>query len=391
MGVQLPVQSCTGCGSCLKTCRFGAISMKEGEDGFSYPVIDSEKCVQCGQCLKACHASGDNQMLAPSRCYAAQIKDREILGVSSSGGIFYALAQGVLSEGGVVYGCVYDKQYRAAIARAERLSEITAMQGSKYVWSDPSQSFTDVKDDLERGKTVLYTGVPCQIAGLKRFLKKEYDSLYTVDVLCGGAPSPYAFKRYLETLTDENGLEKLAFQFRDKETYGAGVNCTYVVNGVKHHENYLENSFYFAFCSKSRITWRESCYSCPYKSVKRVSDMTIGDYWGVQNHHTTFKPKDGVSVILVNTGKGSTLFETISSSVTSEKSSVSFVTEKNSLVNEIHEGHVAVPAQRSAFFHVLRTQGWEAADKKYLQLRRKLLVRQALTAVPRKLFRMLKK
>jgi hypothetical protein len=119
--------------------------------------------------------------------------------------------------------------------------------------------------------------------------------------------------------------------------------------------------------------------------------MTIGDYWGVQNHHTTFKPKDGVSVILVNTGKGSTLFETISSSVTSEKSSVSFVTEKNSLVNEIHEGHVAVPAQRSAFFHVLRTQGWEAADKKYLQLRRKLLVRQALTAVPRKLFRMLKK
>ena len=390
MSIQLPKESCTGCGACMNTCGVGAIRMQTGEDGFAYPVISAEACVQCGQCLKACHAAENTPLRASIRCYAAQLQTKDVLKISTSGGLFYALARYVLSTGGAVYGCVYDENYRARISRTDTLDGLQAMHGSKYVWSDPAQSYTDVKKELEQGKTVLYTGLPCQIAGLKAFLRKDYPTLYTVDVLCGGAPSPYAFERYLETLTERKNWKELNFQFRDKENYGAGVHCSYLVNGVKHHENYLENSFYFAFSSKSRITWRTSCYRCGYKSIRRASDLTIGDYWGVENHHKAFRPKDGVSLVLVNTEQGQRLFEAVKDDLRWEESQVSCAMEKNSLVKENEEGYVPVPSAREAFFRTLRAEGWKAADKKYLGLRRWLLLRQKAAKIPRKLLRNLK-
>lgn len=390
MDIQLPDSKCTGCGSCVLTCPVRAITMKEHTDGFFYPDIDRSKCVRCTQCMKACHVLQKPALYLPSACYAVQIKDKQVLNKSTSGGMFFALAREIFSKHGVVYGCVYDDEYNAVIQRAETLEQLLPMHGSKYVWSDPSKSYPAVKQDVEEGRIVLYTGLPCQVAGLCRYLKKKYDTLYTVDILCGGAPSPYSFKRYLDTLADATGKIGLNFQFRDKDRFGSGVNCTYTVNGIKHYENYLENSFYFAFSSKSRITWRESCYSCDYKSIKRVSDMTIGDYWGVENHHKKFNPKDGVSVVLINTEQGRELFESVKSGTCFEESKVEYATERNSLVREIEDGHVKLPADRNAFFRTLRTDGWNTADNKFLTRRKKMLLKMKVVQMIKRLKRILK-
>lgn len=386
MSIKLPEISCTGCGACMNTCKVGAITMQSQNDGFLYPVINVDKCIECGQCVKSCHAVGEKMFYKPAVCYAAKIKEDSVLSYSTSGGVFYALAASVLNDNGVVYGCIFNKHYDAIISRAESLEQIMPMHGSKYVWSNPSQSYPNVKQDLEAGRKVLYTCLPCQAAGLKKFLRKHYDNLYIVDVLCGGSPSPYAFQKYLDTLTtDAKERKELHFQFRDKEKYGSGVDCTYLLNGKKHHENYLENSFYFAFSSKSRITWRKSCYSCDYKSINRVSDMTIGDYWGVERYHDSFHPHDGVSVILINSDNGAWLFENIKNSLQYEKSNVMYATERNSLVKEIEEGHVKMPENRDDFFHTLQRDGWNEVDKKYLSIRKRYLLKQKVAKVLKKL------
>ena len=391
MEIKLSDISCTGCGACLLNCNASAITMVSGEDGFLYPEINRSKCIQCGQCMRSCHALGGIEYNKPSDCYAAQIKDKDVLFASSSGGLFYALASSIFEQHGIVYGCAFDENYDALIVRADSLEQAKPIHGSKYVWSDPSQSYPFVKSDLEKGFTVLYTCLPCQAAGLKKYLGKNYDNLFIVDVLCGGAPSPFAFQKYLETVTDNAGKKELQFQFRDKERFGSGVDCTYMNNGKKSYESWLENSFYFAFSSKSRITWRKSCYGCNYKSVNRVTDMTIGDYWGVEKHHSDFNPRDGVSVVLINTDKGNQLFDLIKDSVRYAESNVAFAIERNSLVNENEEGHVPVPKDRDNFFHTLCTDGWREADEKYLKLRKTLLRRQKMKRIPRKILHLLKK
>lgn len=390
MDIKLPELDCTGCGACMQTCKVGAITRKPREDGFLYPVIDTEKCVQCGQCMKSCHALGWNRWYQPTVCYAAQVSQQDVLKISTSGGMFHVLASSILQENGVVYGCIFDAHCDAVIVRGESLEQIAPMHGSKYVWSDPSASYPMVKQDLESGRKVLYTGLPCQAAGLRKYLRKQYENLFLVDTLCLGAPSPYAFQRYLETLTDEEGKKDLQFQFRDKERFGCGVDCTYIINGRKHYETRLENGFYYAFSAKVRLSWRKSCYRCNYKSIYRVSDMTVGDYWGVEKHHSTFDPKDGVSVVLINTKTGAKLYEQVKQALRYEESNVLYATERNSLVTEIEKGHISIPTNRDAFFHTLQSDGWKKADRKFLKKRNTLRLKIFLYGVYRKLRRILK-
>ena len=388
MEIKLPETSCTGCGACLQSCRAGAIAMQAHDDGFLYPVIDREKCIRCGLCVKACHALGENELRKPAECFAAQLREKEILQNSTSGGLFTAMASEMIRRGGVVYGCAFDEAYNAKIVRAESVDQLGPMRGSKYVWSDSSESYPLVRQDLDKGREVLYTCLPCQGAGLRKYLGKEYGGLIIADVLCGGAPSPYAFSRYLETLTDEAGKKELNFQFRDKERFGAGVDCTYFRNGKKHYENWLENSFYFAFCSRSRITWRESCYRCGYKSVNRGSHLTIGDFWSAGKYHPDFSSKEGVSLVLINTPAGAEFFGQLGDLLRVQKSEIPAAMERNSLVSEIEDGHVPLPPQREAFFRTLRLQqGWKKADRRFLKLRKKILIKQKIAALSGKIIR----
>ena len=381
MKIQLPDNQCTGCGACYIACPQKAITLIERNDGFLYPSIDTEKCISCGLCMKSCHALDIEDLTEPVSSYAVQHKDKLKLKESTSGGAFWALADVVVRQHGVVYGCVYDEEYNASIRRAETLREIVPMHGSKYVWSSSVESYLQAEQDLKDHKTVLYVGLPCQVAGLRHFLKKEYSNLYLVDILCGGAPSPYAFKKYLDTLsTDKAGLH---FQFRDKELHGSGVDCTYYLNGRKHHEDYVQNAFYFSFSSKSKISCRLSCYACKYRSIQRTSDLTIGDYWGVEHYHGSFNSREGVSVVLVNSEKGRSLFEKASGQLLLQESDIQNVIPKNSLVKTADEGHIAVPNDRDAFFSCLREAGWRRAEKKYLMtdFRKKYLFRHSTVTI----------
>lgn len=372
---------CTGCGACFQICEADAIEMIKQMDGCIYPFIDINKCNHCGQCVEVCHALGSKMLKRPCKCYATQNCRKDVLNVSTSGGMFYPLAKKILSEEGTIYGCIYDNNCNARIDRAKTPDELSLMHGSKYVWSDSMGSYPLVKKDLKNNKKVLYSGLPCQVAGLKKYLGEYYEGLFTVDLICGGAPSPYAFQKYLETLTDSTNKQNLCFQFRDKERYGAGVNCTYIVKGVKHYENYLQNSYYYAFSSNSRITWRLSCYNCQYKSVRRISDITIGDYWGVENYHPSFDIKEGVSLVLLNSSRGEKLFEQIKRNILYEESSVEYAVVRNSMVLIEKEGHIKVPDEREAFFHTLHIKGWKAADRKFLKKRKKILKKQFLHQV----------
>ena len=383
MNIQLPEASCTGCGACMQSCLHDAITMEEHEDGFLYPHINEKQCIGCGKCMKSCHALDAINMLSrPLFCYAARLRKEDTLFHSTSGGLFYALASYVFKkQGGVVYGCQFDENYNAVIRRAESDKDLLPMHGSKYVWSSSLASFPEVLRDLKEGRVVLYSCLPCQAAGLRKYLGKSYANLYIVDILCGGAPSPLAFQKYLETLTDQNGKKELKFQFRDKELYGSGVHCTYFLEGIKHHETWLENSFYFAFSSKARLTWRKSCYGCNYKSLARVSDITIGDYWGVEKYHSSFDPKDGVSLALINSEKGFELFDSVKAKIYFEESNLSYTIERNSLVKKIEEGHIPEPKERADFFQLLSSKGWVAADKKYLGQRKKLMRKEKMVYI----------
>lgn len=389
MEIILPESECTGCGVCREVCPAQAIRMSSGEDGFAYPFINTVQCMRCGRCMKLCPALSPIEKHVPLQCFAAQLRDKERLKSSSSGGLFSAFALEILNRGGAVYGCTYDKDCCAFIRRATVPDELVPMHGSKYVWSDASESYHAVANDLKEHRTVLFTGLPCQVAGLRAFLGRDDPLLYMVDILCGGAPSPFAFQEYLKTIASKTELKTLNFQFRDKDNNRTGVNCTYVVHGKKHHEDYLQNSFYFAFSSKSRITWRKSCYQCDYKSIRRVSDITIGDYWGYAEHYDRLDPNEGVSVALIGTEKGKELFESVQSRICSEASDWKYALPKNSLVLQEKEGHVVPPKDREAFFHTLRESGWKEAERRYLMTeeRKKLLLRKK--PVVRKLLRLL--
>ena len=307
-------EKCTACGACVQKCPHDAIEYKEDSFGFLYPEIN-EKCANCGACVRVCPIDKAYPETKPS-VYAAVNTNIDRLMKSSSGGVFSALAEYVLSTGGVVYGASFDKDFRVTHIRVSELSELVRLQGSKYVQSNTENTFSEAKRDLNEGITVLYSGTPCQIAGLNGFLGKTYDNLITVDLICHGVPNQRFFSQYLEWLSKKQKGKITEFSFRDKEAKGwTSAGSVRIETGKSSKKKVLWPAFnyyqYYNFLSGGIC--RKSCYECAYAGMRRPGDYTIGDFWGAEKYLPGIKNlgKRGCSVVLCNSQKAEALIKKV--------------------------------------------------------------------------------
>lgn len=305
---------CCGCEACVQRCPKKAIQFKENNEGFYYPIIDEGKCIKCGLCSKVCpqlEQSAKQSETKFPKAYAVQNKDEKVIMKSTSGGMFSLLAEYVFKNHGVVAGAAYDENFNVHHIIAKNKVDLEKIRGSKYVQSRINDVFIKVESELKKGTLVLFSGTPCQIAGLKKYLMVNYDNLILCDIVCHGVPSNKLFRKYIEYLNSKFKSKVVQYDFRNKEKKGWGLISKVITDNNKVY--YIEPEFdpyYYHFLAGD--IYRESCYKCKYANYKRESDITMGDYWGVIKIHPELFGEKGCSLVLVNSTKGEKLIQKIS-------------------------------------------------------------------------------
>ena len=352
---------CTGCKMCGDSCPTGAINFSTNSEGFWYPRIDSEKCINCGKCFKLCPISDSANEKEKLKVYAGWINDDEIRRESTSGGIYYALADYVLQKNGYLIGSIYSEDFKSAYHIAsDKREDLSRIMGSKYFQSDTKGIYDKAKSILEEGKLLLFTGSPCQITALRKYLGKEYDNLITVDFICRGIPSPLLQKKKIELYEKENN-SKVIF-YRDKSKKKSWAHFGELIrfeNGKEKFISRYEDDINECFISKN-YNMRESCYYCKYKKGNNFSDITIGDFWGIKG----ITSKDsiyGVSAIIVNTEKGDAVLDSLGNNICKSRRPQ----------NEMIDGNPAYiksqirPKERDDFFATVVGSGLREALEKF--------------------------
>lgn len=308
-------EKCTGCGACVQRCPKRCISWTQREFGFRYPQIDKDACVNCGLCEKVCPTDKALEVPVEQKVYAAVHKDTEVLAKSTSGGAFTAIADAIFAQGGIVYGAAMLDDMQVKHIRTTGKDDFEGLRSSKYLQSDTGTTYQMVEQDLKQGKFVLYSGTPCQIDGLKNFLGKDYETLYTVDIVCHGVGSQAYLDKYMDFARERYGKIK-ALRFRSKEY--AGWSCGGVVVVVDSSDCLKKipyrdfDNYYYSYFLSGDI-YRKSCYSCKYANTNRVGDFTLGDYWGVEALNLPLQTENGCSLLLVNNQHAMQLLDEIES------------------------------------------------------------------------------
>ena len=342
---------CTGCTACQSVCTKACISMQEDELGHLYAQIDETKCIDCGACRKLCPSLNPVSGAKPSKAYAAISKDVTEYKTSTSGGAAAVLSKHIVENGGVVYGCTGTNGMDNCHVRIDNVADLHKLKGSKYVQSEIGSSYEKAKKHLKEGKKVLFSGTPCQIAGLRKFLRKDYNTLLTVEVVCHGAPAPLVWRTYLNKEIakcgkDLSGVEGI--NFRDKltgwKTYSLSVKLSENIVSASLSK---DNDYMRAFLSN--LSLRHSCYNCPAKSGKSGADITIGDFWGIENVRPELDDDKGLSLVMVNSPKGMTSLKTLNC----EFVPVGF--DEAVKGNSAYYQSVSKPVNREFFFHCIRT------------------------------------
>jgi len=301
-------EECCGCTACASICNYDAIIMKPDALGFLFPEVDTNKCTNCGLCEKVCafHNNYDkSKNLSRPRVYGARHKNIDDVMKSRSGAVFVAVSDYILQYGGVVYGAGYTDHFRVVHKRATTKEERNEFRGSKYVQSDLTGIFRQVKQDLKNGITVLFSGTPCQTSGLNSYIGEKYrEKLFLLDIVCHGVPSPFIWRDYITYIEEKEGDKIEIVNFRDKEINGWHAHIeSFVFKEKKVNKNIYTRLFY------QHIMLRQSCGNCFFCNTKRPSDITLADFWGWEKENNDANSDDkGLNLVLVNTNKGAELF-----------------------------------------------------------------------------------
>lgn len=367
-------QDCCGCGACVQACPKQCIGMTADREGFFYPHVDDGICVDCGLCENVCPVINQNEPKEPLFVYAAKNNNEEIRLKSSSGGIFTLLAEQIISEGGVVFGARFNENWEVVHDFTETIEGLAPFRGSKYVQSTIGDNFIKVKKFLSDGRKVLFSGTPCQISGLKKYLRKEYDNLVTVEVVCHGVPSPMIWRDYLDykrakrvagkntvsssiddmpVITDisfrdkTNGWKKFGFKIIYAASKAAENSVSKSSDTIDYEITPLNEDLFMRGFLKN-LYLRPACHHCAVRHGRSGADISVADYWGVQSIHPDMDDDKGTGLVLINTERGENIYRIISNQIGNKTSDYN----KAIMYNPCIVRSVNIPNRRQQFWSV---------------------------------------
>lgn len=367
--MNIPVNECSSCGACANICAHNAISMELDKEGFYRPVIDVSKCLKCGLCERTCPwtniVTNPNQASGTPKTIAAFAKDESIRLESSSGGIFTILAEKILNDGGVVVGVAQTAPIRFGHIVVDNKADLEKLRGSKYVQADVGLVYREVRSLLKAGRKVLFSGTPCQVAGLYAVLGNAASAdLITVDIVCHGTPSVKVFEKYVRELEKEKSALVASSRFRDKRMGWRLYSMTSSLNTIsgdcfQFSKTLREDKFMRVFLQN--ICLNSSCADCHYGKLPRIADITLGDYWNIAKVHPQMDDNKGTSVVLLNTAHGGELFDSVADKVARCESKVEYAIAGNPCIVRSSKPH----PKRAEFFASLNQNSLEQLAKKY--------------------------
>lgn len=367
---------CCGCGACRAICPKGAIAMVADAEGFLQPQVDAAQCVHCGKCESVCPVLHPGKPRQPLAVYAAKAKDDELRRGSASGGIFTVLAQETLKRGGVVFGAGFERPTWRVIHKGVTTGEeLDDLRGSKYVQSDTGDTFKEAKAYLEAGREVLYSGCPCQIAALKRFLGRDYPNLITVDLICHGVPSPLAWRKYLDCREAEAGAKItkiLARRYCAWEDFAISIGFE-GSDEITYSKTVLDDSYVYSFM----YFWglRRTCLKCVFRKLRSGSNLTIGDYGNIDETHPEMNDHQGVSVVLIDDATAEEVWCRVMSRVESCIMSFANICKINTAIYKSHSS----PARfRDHFYRRIVEGGFDVTVSAFRERRQVPFVQHVL-------------
>lgn len=379
---------CCSCKACMNACPKNAIISQEDENGFVYPYIDESKCVGCNICVNTCQFGKNTDALQePAAAYAAINKNAEVLKKSSSGGCFSALAEIILEQGGVVFGAAMDSAFHVKHISVENIGDLGSLRGSKYVLSDIGYSYRNIKNYLDEGRKVLFTGTPCQVSGLYGYLKnKDYPGLITVDVVCHGTPSQAMFNKYIEYLEKKKGVKVTGYCFRTKNRTWKRFEPAFDTDKTSNNRIGKFDEFYHPSFISGNIT-QESCHTCPYASRKRIADFTMCDYWGFEKAELNLDERKGLSALMFNNDRALALYDALSEKLYLEKTDYEAVVQGNGCLRK----PLSKGKQWDYYMKAFRNNTiGEAADRYKKKNKKQIIKQNILYMLPYSLYKRLK-
>ena len=354
-------KDCCGCHACYSICPKKAIQMKEDENGFLVPKISKNKCINCELCKKVCPIINLSKTTNNPVAYAMINNDIGVRKESSSGGIFSLIAECILELDGIVFGATFNEQFEVIHSYITQKSELNKLRGSKYVQSSIGDCFIMAKQFLDNNRYVLFSGTPCQIEGLKKYLGKEYNKLYTQDIICHGVPSPKIWRKYLQYREQKDGGEKaVKISFRDKRRSWNNYEISFRYNNHVYTQD--RNTDLFMRLFLQNISLRESCYECKFKKIDRISDITLADFWGIKKILPKFNDNNGTSLVIINSDRGKELFNKIKNKTRYTEVELQEALKYNKSMSESSKR----PKQREEFFREINERNIEKVAQKYI-------------------------